>query len=212
MESKGMSSEPDVAFKDLDQAFQLAIDLADHILENANAYHVIAGEKDFAGKGRIRFALLLVMFEEVGKLMTLVQECEKAAKADYPSVRIENYHNNCLNGRKAAAQIFEELRTVEIASLNLGKKAVALSVEPSFIKEDFCALKEGMLYLDLEGKKGDLVPQDELMDRYANIIERNAISAGEYLHDLAKALGLWRGMERKKTKMENASEHAVRYR
>ena len=33
------------------------------------------------------------------------------------------------------------------------------------------------------------------MDKYAAVIERNAIAAGNYLHDLGKALGLWVALE-----------------
>ena len=112
-----MSGEPDVIHPLRDEAFQLAEDLAAHILESSNAYHALSGQDDFPGRDRMRFVILLVQFEEVGKLMALVRECEKAAKADYINVRIEDFHDPCLNGRRAVAQILEELRTVEQASM-----------------------------------------------------------------------------------------------
>ena len=138
-----MSGEADVLHPARDAAFQMAEDLAAHILENSNTYHALAGQDDYPGRDRLRFAVLLVMFEEMGKLMALVQQCERAAKADSLNVRVEDFHNHCLNGRKATAQILEELRTAEKASLTLGRKDIKLSEEPAFAKEDFCSLRRG---------------------------------------------------------------------
>lgn len=208
-----MSSEPDVLYPVRDEAFQIAEELAAHILENANSYHALAAQDDYPGRDRMRFAVLLAMFEEMGKLMALMQQCEKAAKADYINVRIEDFHDHCLNGRKAAAQIMEELRTVEKASMSLGKRVNAsVTEEPAFLREDFCALQPRLLYFEADkDKRGlDFIPPGELMDRFASIIERNTVSAGEYIHDLGKALGLWLQLERKAQRKEG-SPHAVRY-
>ncbi|MDW5562703.1 MAG: hypothetical protein SA339_05700 [Methanomassiliicoccus sp.] len=207
-----MSGEPDVIHPLRDEAFQLAEDLAAHILDHSNAYHALSGEDAFPGRDRARFLILVTMFEEVGKLMALVRECEKAAKADYVNVRIEDFHDHCLNGRKAVAQILEELRTVELASLTLGRKDVRVSEEPAFVKEDFCSLRDRLLYLDADSKKRDLsfVPDGEQMDRYAEIIERNTLAASEYIHDLGRALGLWLQLGRKARRTEGVL-HSVRY-
>jgi hypothetical protein len=213
MELKSMSGEPDVLYPIRDEAFQMAEDLAAHILENANVYHALAGQEQFPGRDRSRFSTLLLMFEELGKLMALVQQCEKAAKSDYVNVRIEDFRDNCLNGRKATAQILEELRAVEQASLSLGKKGGGkVTEEPAFLAEDFCSLQERLQYLEPDKKKRDLsfIPPPDLMDRYAAIIERNALAAGEYIRDLGKALGLALqlrlGPERKE-----GEPHSVRY-
>jgi hypothetical protein len=207
-----MSNEPDVIHPLRDEAFQLAEDLAAHILDNSNAYHALSGQDDFPGKDRMRFTVLLVMFEEVGKLMALVRDCEKAAKADYINVRVEDFHDQCLNGRKAAAQILEELRTVEQASLALGRKDIKVSEEPAFVKEDFCSLKDRLLYLEADSKKRNtsFIPSGEQMDRYAEIIERNTLAASEYIHDLGRALGLWLQLGRKAKRTEGVP-HSVRY-
>lgn len=207
-----MSGEPDVIHPLRDEAFQMAEDLAAHILDNSNAYHALSGQDDFPGRDRMRFMVLLTLFEEVGKLMTLVRECERAAKADYINVRVEDFHDHCLNGRKAVAQILEELRTVEQASLALGRKNVQISEEPAFVKEDFCSLQGRLLYLDADSKKRDLsfIPPVELMDRYAEIIERNTLAASEYIHDLGRALGLWLQLGRK-AKRKEGQPHSVRY-
>lgn len=207
-----MSNEPDVIHPIRDEAFKLAEDLAAHILDNSNAYHALAGQDDFPGRDRVRFMVLLVLFEEAGKLMHLVRECEKAAKADYVNVRIEDYHNHCLNGRKAVAQFLEELRTVEQASLTLGRKDIKVSEEPAFVKEDFCSLQERLLYLEADKKKRDLsfIPSGEQMDRYAEIIERNTLAASEYIHDLGRALGLWLQLGRKAERREG-EPHSLRY-
>lgn len=207
-----MSSEPDVIHPLRDEAFQLAEDLAAHILDNSNAYHALAGQDDFPGRDRMRFAVLLALFEEVGKLMYLVRECEKAAKADYINVRVEDFHDHCLNGRKAVAQILEELRTVEQASLSLGRKNIKVSEEPAFVREDFCSLRDRLVYLEADSKRRNMafIPPGEQMDRYAEIIERNTLAASEYIHDLGRALGLWLQLGRKVTRKEG-EPHSVRY-
>lgn len=207
-----MSGEPDVIHPLRDEAFQLAEDLAAHILDTSNAYHALSGQDDFPGRDRMRFVILLVQFEEVGKLMALVRECEKAAKADYINVRIEDFHDPCLNGRRAVAQILEELRTVEQASMALGRKDATVSEEPAFVREDFCLLKDRLLYLDADSKKRDasFIPTGEQMDRYAEIIERNTLAASEYIHDLGRSLGLWLQLGRKARRAEGVP-HSVRY-
>lgn len=207
-----MSGEPDVLHPARDEAFQMAEDLAAHILENSNSYHALAGQTDYPGRDRMRFAILLIMFEEMGKLMALVQQCEKAAKADYLNARVEDFHDHCLNGRRAAAQILEELRTVEKASLTLGRKDMAISEEPAFLREEFCSLQERLLYMSTEKKDRDLafVPDGEIMDRYVFIIERNTLAAGDYIHDLGKALGLWMQLRLKPTRKEG-DPHSLRF-
>jgi hypothetical protein len=207
-----MSGEADVLYPARDAAFQMAEELAAHILENSNNYHALAGQAEYPGRDRLRFAVLLVMFEEMGKLMALVQQCEKAAKADYLNVRVEDFHNHCLNGRKATAQIMEELRTAEMASLTLGRKDITLSEEPAFVNEDFCSLQQRLLYMggETQERTQDFIPPGALMDRYATIIERNTLAAGEYIHDLGKALGLWLQLGLK-PKIREGEPHSLRY-
>lgn len=206
-----MNNPPDIQHPMRDEAFESAIDLAQHILENANAYHALASE-DFPGRDRMRFAVLLVMLEEAGKLYNMVRECEKAAKSDYLSVRVENYYDNCLNGRRALAQILEELRVIDKAGQVLGGKEAGQLPGPDFLREDFCTLKERLLYMPLDRSARDLsfIPSGELMDRLAGAVEHNALAAGEYLHDLGKALGLWITLELKPRKGEG-KPHSIRY-
>jgi hypothetical protein len=110
------------------------------------------------------------------------------------------------------AQILEELRTVEKATLTLGRKNIKLSEEPAFVKEDFCSLQERLLYLEADSKKRDMsfIPSGEQMDRYVEIIERNTLAASEYIHDLGRALGLWLQLGRKAKKREG-EPHSLRY-
>ncbi len=207
-----MTAAPDVHHPLRDEAFQLAIDLASHILENANTYHVLSGADEYKGRERMRFATLIVMLEETGKLFNLVRECEKAAKADYLSVRVEDFHNNCLNGRRALAQILEELRTMEKAFLTLGKGEVGLTMKLDFTKEDFCSLQDRLLYLSMDRSARDMgfIPPGNMMDRLAATIERNALSAGEYIHDLGRSLGLWLTLDLCPRQQEGAP-HSLRY-
>lgn len=207
-----MTDAPDVHHPLRDEAFELAIELAGHILENANTYHVLAGAEGYRGRERLRFAVLLVMLEETGKLLNMVRECEKAAKADYLSVRIEDFHDHCLNGRRALAQILEELRTMEQAFQTLGRGTAGPTPEPAFAGEDFCGLKDRLLYLSLDGSGRDLgfIPPGELMDRLVSVMERNALSGAEYIGDLGKALGLVLSLDLRPNPGEGAP-HSLRY-
>ena len=110
-----MNDDADVAYPIGTEAFEDVIRLSHHILESSNAFHILS-IRDFPGQSRVRFGILLTMFEELGKLLVLVQECEKAAKADYMSVRIDDFNDHELHGKRAVAQVLEELRTVELAS------------------------------------------------------------------------------------------------
>lgn len=194
-----MSNVLDVVYIQRDEAFFTAASLADHILENANAYHTLADSEKFPGRDRMAFSVLLTMFDEMGKLLQIVKECEKAAKADHPSVRIEEFQNNVLNGRKALGQILEEMRTIKLASSSLGFKELEIAEEPEFIKEDYGSLSDRCRYfqIDVKNRKDEYLPSIDLMDKYAMVIERNAVAAGGYLHDLGKALGLWVSLELK---------------
>jgi|GEM_PF-1074980 len=207
-----MTDVPDVQHPLRDDAFELAIDLAGHILENANTYHVLAGADEYRGRDRLRFTVLLVMLEEIGKLLNMVRECEKAAKADYLSVRIEGYNDNCLNGRRALAQLLEELRTMEKAFQTLGPGTAEPTPEPAFVQEDFCSLKDRLLYLPMDRSQRDLgfIPSGEFMDRLASVVERNALAAAEYISDLGKALGLVLTLDLRPSGREGAA-HSLRY-
>ena len=108
-----MSSNPDVVYIVRDEAFFTTAALADHILENANSYHALAEADKFPGRDRMAFSIMLTMFDEMGKLLHMVRECEKTAKADHPDVRVVDFHNNSLNGRRGLGQILEEIRTIE---------------------------------------------------------------------------------------------------
>lgn len=205
-----MSDSPDVVHILRDEAFFITAALADHILENANAYHTLAEAEKFPGRDRMAFSIMLTMFDEMGKLLQMVRECEKTAKADHPSVRVEDFHNNALNGRRGLGQIFEEIRTIEAASVNLGFANAVVTEEPDFLREEYASLDNRSRYFQIDKimRKDTYLPTIDIMDKYAAVIERNALAAGTYLHDLGKALGLWVSLELSKVEKDGR----VRYR
>ena len=192
-----MSSNPDVVYIVRDEAFFTTAALADHILENANSFHTLAEADKFPGRDRMAFSIMLTMFDEMGKLLHMVRECEKTAKADHPDVRVEDFHNNALNGRRGLGQILEEIRTIESASVNLGFSKAVITEEPEFLKEDYSSLDNRSRYFQVDKimRRDVYLPTIDIMNRYAAVIERNSMAAGNYLHDLGKALGLWVSLE-----------------
>ena len=165
------------------------------------------------GRSRVKFAILLLMFEEYGKLLNLLREIERSAKSDYENVRMENYQNHCLNGKNGAVSIFDEVQEVEKAAQMLSRSRHLKDGDTSWIKRDFCELKEAVLYRSPEPSEGSLslIPSDEQMDIYVGAVERHALSAADYLHELAKALGLWRESGIAAHREKGAPPHSIRY-
>ena len=135
---------------------------------------------------------------------------EDLEKIDFKQVRGEegikratvNIAGNDLNvvaasGLSNARQILEEIRTIESASVNLGFSKAVITEEPEFLKEDYSSLYGRSRYFQIDKimRKDEYIPTIDIMNRYAAVIERNAMAAGNYLHDLGKALGLWVSLE-----------------
>ncbi len=202
----------DLIHIDRERAFSYGMDLASHILEYANAYHVISGEDHFMGQRRVRFVILLLMFEEYGKLFTLLSEVERSAKSDYENVRVENFHDHCLNGKTGAMQILNEVQEIEKAAKMLVKSKHPKDVGNEWVKQDFCDLKDNITYMLPDSQREqETMPTDDQMDIYAGSMERNSICAAEYLHELAKALGLWRESGIAVRHSKGAPKHDIRY-
>ncbi len=211
--SNHMSQDQDIMFFDRDVAFRTASGLAGHILETANGFHVLSEDKGYVGRERLKLGLLLLMLEESGKLMTMVRELEKAAKADYQSVRMEGLDDNCTNGQKALAQIMEEVKIVGLASEMLGKKVgkAPEQLEQIVPGPDFCSFKNAALYYSFGNGPALHVPSERTMDRYAQVIERNALSAGDYIHELGMALGIWIELELRSVASGEGGKERIRY-
>lgn len=81
--------------------------------------------------------------------------------------------------------------------MNLGFSKAVITEEPEFLKEDYSSLDGRSRYFQIDKimRKDEYIPTIDIMNRYAAVIERNAIAAGNYLHDLGKALGLWVSLE-----------------
>ncbi len=208
-------TESHMTYMSRDDAFAAAIDLSSFVLEYANAYHSIAGEEEFMGKKRIQFAILLLMLDGMGKLLRLVQECERAAKADYENVQVKDFEDRCLNAEFAAKEIANEVAEAQKAFQQLRKEQEGkrTGVEMLSRNVDFCALMESMLFF--QGKRSEEflshIPSEETMDIYASVIERNSLGAADYIHELAKALGLWRESGVRPIQPPGSPKHALRY-
>ncbi len=68
-----------------------------------------------------------------------------------------------------------------------------------------------MFYMSLTKKDIEgAIPSNDIMNKYAEIIERNSIAAAEYAHDLGKALGIWIELDLKPKKISEDS-HIIIY-
>ena len=70
-----MNNPPDIQHPMRDEAFESAIDLAQHILRTPMP--TMHWPLRFPGRDRMRFAVLLVMLEEAGKLYNMVRNARR---------------------------------------------------------------------------------------------------------------------------------------
>jgi len=189
-------SEQDLELQ-VDEAHLTALDLSTHILEYANAFRMLSANKDFAGRRRLRYAILLVMFDEIGKLMEIMKDCERAVTMKDPYVRVPGFYSE-VKDEKAFENILKELGKSETLSL-LFKKVMGKS--PSNV--DFTVFKDemtkgsaqlssridAMFHYDVAGRCDgtDIIPDDKVVDMYFEAIVMNAEGAREFIHEWARA-------------------------
>jgi hypothetical protein len=182
----------------VDDAHLKALDLAGHVIEYVNAYKALSVQSEYAGKGRLRYANLLMAVNELGTLMRLLKDCERAVTARDPIVKVVDYYSS--NGMTSAEAVDEILREAGKSELLFQSVKKMLGREPSEIDfsrfkdilsrsgKDIPGLAKEMLFFDIDDPHaGDRIPDDESMDMLLMAVEMNARGAADFLSEWARA-------------------------
>ncbi|MCE5296488.1 MAG: hypothetical protein LLG16_05220 [Euryarchaeota archaeon] len=190
----------------VDEAHLTALDLSTHILEYANAFRILSAGKDYVGRRRLRYATLLLMFDEVGKLMEIMKDCERAVTMKDPFVKVPGFYSK-VKDEGAFENILKELGKSETLFLLfkrvMGKAPSNLDFE-TFKAEmskgagQLDAKIDKMLRFDVRNRSDGSadIPDDKAVDMYFEATVMNAEGAREFIHEWARAkeLDLTRGL------------------
>jgi hypothetical protein len=182
----------------VDDAHLKALELASHVIEYVNAYKALSVQSEYSGKERLRYANLLMAVNELGMLMRLMKDCERAVTAKDPFVKVPDYYSTTgMSSKEAVEEILREAGKSEALFMSVKKM---LGREPSDIDfsrfkdilsrsgKDIPGLAREMFFFDIddtsmEGK----IPDDESMDMLLMAVEMNARGAADFLSEWAYA-------------------------
>ncbi|QLH74059.1 MAG: hypothetical protein HPY73_00385 [Methanomassiliicoccales archaeon] len=181
----------------VDDAHLTALDLSTHILEHANAFRLLSFNPDYLGRRRLRYMILLIMFDEVGKLMEIMKDCERAVTAKDPYVRVRGFFSSNKKG-EAFENILKELSKSEMLYA-LFKRVMGRppsNVDFEMFKEELIKGSEhldsqlrAMMYYDIRGRSdgSSMIPEDKVVDMLFEAIVMNVEGAREFIHEWARA-------------------------
>jgi hypothetical protein len=198
-----MSRNQDDLELQVDEAHMKALGLSYHIIEYVNAYKALSVQVDYAGKRRLRYGNLLIMVQELGKLMRLLKDCERAITEKDPFVRIPGYYSKeGVGGQSAIDAILREANKSQLLFMSVKKM---LGRQPSNIdftkfydvlsksENEIPVLIREMLFYDIDSDGVDeRIPDDGSMDMLMVAVELNARGAADFITEWARAkeLGL----------------------
>ena len=182
----------------VDAAHLKALELAGHVIEYVNAYKALSFQSEYAGKRRLRYANLLLAVNELGMLMRLLKDCERAVTAKDPIVKVLGYYSTTgMTSAEAVDEILREAGKSETLFMSVKKM---LGREPSDIDfsrfkdilsrsgKDIPELTREMLFFDIDDPKAEeRIPDDESMDMLLMALEMNARGAADFLSEWARA-------------------------
>jgi hypothetical protein len=182
----------------VDAAHLKALELAGHVIEYVNAFKALSYHSEYAGRRRLRYANLLMAVNELGILMRLMKDCERAVTARDPVVKVAGYYSDSgMNSTEAVDEILREAGKSETLFLSVKKM---LGREPSDIDfnrfkdilsrsgKDIPALAHEMLFYDIDDPAVEgRIPDDESMDMLLLAVETNARGAADFLSEWARA-------------------------
>jgi hypothetical protein len=182
----------------VDAAHLKALELAGHVIEYVNAYKALSMQSEYAGRGRLRYANMLMAVNELGMLMRLLKECERAVTARDPMVRVADYYSS--TGMGSADAVDEIMREAGKSETLFQSVKKMLGREPSDIDftrfkdilsrsgKDIPALAREMLFFDIDDPDvGERIPAEESMDMLLMAVEMNARGAADFLSEWARA-------------------------
>lgn len=182
----------------VDEAHLTALGLSTHILEYANAYRLISAQPQCLGRARLRYVNLLLMFDELGKLMEIMKDCERAVTAKDPYVKVDGFFSRDMRSEQAMDNILRELGKSETLFLLFKKvmgKAPSNTDFDSF-KQQFkkggqeldAMLRHALMY-DIRNRTAheEDIPEEAVLDMYFEAVVLNAEAAREFIFEWARA-------------------------
>jgi hypothetical protein len=182
----------------VDAAHLKALELAGHVIEYVNSYKALSVQSEYAGKRRLRYAHLLMAVNELGMLLRLLKDCERAVTAKDPTVKVIGYYSS--TGMTSADAVDEILREAGKSEMLFQSVKKMLGREPSDIDfsrfkdilsrsgKDIPGLAREMLFFDIDDPKIEgRIPDDESMDMLLLAVEMNARGAADFLSEWARA-------------------------
>ncbi|MCG7844490.1 MAG: hypothetical protein MIO90_03565 [Methanomassiliicoccales archaeon] len=184
---------PDLCLE-INEAHLRILDMSVHLLGYVNAYRALSELPDYLGRHRTRYAITLIMLDELASLMELMNECQRGITEHLSKICIEGFHSP-QRRQEGVERVLDEIGKSELLFIKVKKN---LGREPSSI--DFGVLKElfrrssGNLFPLLEkalrynwnGNEKDMLSDDEL-DMLFMAIELNVRGSAEFSYQWAIA-------------------------
>lgn len=179
---------------EINEAHLRVLDMSVHLLGHVNAYRALSELPDYLGRRRTRYAMVLVMLDELAPLMELMKECELGITEHSAEISIDGYFS--AQGRQDRVErVLDEIGKSEVLFLKVKKN---LGREPSAI--DFSVFRdqfrrtEGNMFPEVEkvlrydwACHDDGMPSDEQIEMLFMAIELTVRGAAEFSHQWAMA-------------------------
>lgn len=179
---------------EINEAHLRVLDMSVHLLGHVNAYRALSELPDYLGRKRTRYAMLLIMLDELAPLMELMKECEIGVTEHSAEVFIEGYFSP-KRRQEGVQRVLDEIGKSEVLFLKVKKN---LGREPSAI--DFTVFKDqfrrtdGSMFPTVEKVLRydwscgcDGMPNDEQIEMLFMAIELTVRGAAEFSHQWAMA-------------------------
>lgn len=155
------------------------LDMSVHLLGYVNAYRALSEVPDYLGRRRTRYALVLVMLDELASLMELMKECERGVTEHMTEVFIEGYYSP-QRKQEGMERVLEEIGKSEMLFLKVKKN---LGREPSSI--DFTFFRD-----QFKRSNGNMYPMVEKVLRYDHRHDDNELPSDDDIEMLFIAIEL----------------------
>jgi hypothetical protein len=185
--------DPDLRLE-IDEAHLRILDMSVHMLGYVNAYRALSELPDYLGRRRTRYAMVLVMLDELASLMELMKECERGVTEHSAEIFIEDYFSL---GRKQEGiqRVLDEIGKSEVLFLkvkqNFGREPS--DIDFTFFKDQFrysegsmFPMVEKVLRYDWSGE-GEPLPSEEEIEMLFTAIELQVRGSAEFSHQWARA-------------------------
>ncbi len=179
---------------EINEAHLRVLDMSVHLLGHINAYRALSELPDYLGRRRTRYAMVLIMLDELGPLMELMKECERGITEHSAEVSITGYFSP-RRRQEGVERVLDEIGKSEVLFLKVKKN---LGREPSAI--DFTVFKDqfrradGNMFPAVEkvlrydwSCGDDQMPSDEQIEMLFMAIELTVRGAAEFSHQWAMA-------------------------